>query len=294
MENAVSIVIVSYKTRDLLRKCLDAVYGTAARPVEVYVVDNASGDGSVEMVQEAFPQVKVISNAENRGFAAANNQALRLVDTPYVMLLNPDTELQDDALERLLTELENLRPQAGILAAQLLNSDGSPQASESKYYSFWDTLLNNRAFRTHQPEKQYGKEPKPIDWAHGAVMVFRKSLMDDIGLLDEGFFIYAEEIDYYLRAKKAGYTAFLIPEAKVIHHGAASTRQKRSEMFIQNYRSFYRLLRKHYSWLDYVAYRVRSLLLILFWRIRFTLKGDKELQALYRDLWKWHLNPQES
>lgn len=265
-----SIVIVSFNTRQLLKECLDSIYAGLAESdlaSEVIVVDNASRDGSAAMVREHFPQVKLIANEENRGFAAANNQALRALGygtggTPhppsseYVMLLNPDTIVGGSALTTLVRFMDE-NPRAGACGARLLHSDGRFQHSAFAFptlfqifldffpinYRLTDSCLNGR-----YPRRFYqAGAPFPIDHPLGAALIVRREAIEQAGLLDERFFIYCEEIDWCLRIKAAGWGIWCVPEAKVVHHVAQSTRQFRDEMFVALWKSRYQLFEKHYS-----------------------------------------------
>jgi len=283
MNPDLSIVIVSFNTRQLLKECLDSVYASLAESTltgEVIVVDNASRDGSAAMVREHFPGVRLIANEENRGFAAANNQALRapgygtallrrIGDTPhlpppkYVMLLNPDTifrrnsaAVSGSALTTLVRFMdENLR--AGACGARLLHSDGRFQHSAFAFptlfqvfldffpinYRLTDSRLNGR-----YPRRLYqAGEPFPIDHPLGATLMVRQEVIEQVGLLDERFFIYCEEIDWCLRIKAAGWSIWCVPEAEIVHHVAQSTGQFRDEMFVALWKSRYQLFEKHYS-----------------------------------------------
>ncbi len=283
MKPDLSIVIVSYNTRQLLKECLDSVYASLAESTltsEVIVVDNASRDGSAAMVREHFPQVRLIANEENRGFAAANNQALRAIgygtallrrigDTPhpppskYVMLLNPDTILRRNSADVSGSALTTLvrfmdeNPWAGACGARLLHSDGLFQHSAFAFptlfqvfldffpinYRLTDSRLNGR-----YPRRLYqAGEPFPIDHPLGAALMVRREVIEQVGLLDERFFIYCEEIDWCLRIKAAGWSIWCVPEAEIVHHVAQSTGQFRDEMFVALWKSRYQLFEKHYS-----------------------------------------------
>ncbi|MFK7970837.1 MAG: glycosyltransferase family 2 protein [Bacteroidia bacterium] len=255
----VSVVIVSWNTKDLLRACLNSVYEqTKAYSLEVFVVDNDSPDKSADMVREEFPQVQLIANDDNRGFAPANNQALERANGRYVLLLNPDTVVLDGAIDKMIDYAEeNKNEKVGVVTCKLLNGDGSLQKSVNSFYSFWRSFIENRFFEGILQKMNMGgktfmsfwdhSERREIDWAFGAVMLFSKDLMDDIGMLDDRFYIYAEEMDYFMRAKKAGYHSWFLPEIEITHFGKSSSRQRRAAMFIQNYKSFYLFLEKHYS-----------------------------------------------
>jgi len=263
-----AIVIVSWNVRGLLEACLTSVYeslqGSNLRG-EVWVVDNASTDGSAEMVQERFPQARLMANETNVGFAAANNQALRAMgfasaedhDLPrYVLLLNPDTQVLDDALATMVRFLDE-NPQAGVAGAKLLYPDGRLQHSAFAFptlvQAFFDffplhyRLLNSR-LNGRYPRRLYEQgEPFPIDYPLGAALMARGEAIQEVGLLDERFFIYCEEIDWCTRMKKAGWGIYCVPRAEVVHHEAKSTGQVRGEMFVALWRSRYLLFEKHYS-----------------------------------------------
>ena len=270
MKPDLSIVIVSYNTRQLLKECLDSVHASLAESTltsEVVVVDNASHDGSAAMVQKHFPQVRLIANRGNRGFAAANNQALRALgygtgDTPhplppeYVMLLNPDTIVGESVLTTLARFMDE-NPWAGACGARLIHSDGRFQHSAFAFptlfqvfldffplnYRLTDSRLNGR-----YPRRLYqAGEPFPIDHPLGATLMVRQEVIEQVGLLDEQFFIYCEEIDWCLRIKAAGWSIWCVPEAEIVHHVAQSTGQFRDEMFVALWKSRYQLFEKHYS-----------------------------------------------
>jgi GT2 family glycosyltransferase len=270
MELDLSTVIVSFNTRQLLKECLDSVYSSLAESTltsEVIVVDNASHDGSAAMVRKHFPQVRLIANEENRGFAAANNQALRTLgygtgDTPhpqpseYVTLLNPDTIVGGNALTTLVRFMDE-NPRAGACGARLLHSDGCFQHSAFAFptlfqifldffpinYRLTDSRLNGR-----YPRRLYqAGKPFPIDHPLGAALMVRREVIEQVGLLDERFFIYCEEIDWCLRIKADGWGIWCVPKAKIVHHVAQSTGQFRNEMFVALWKSRYQLFEKHYS-----------------------------------------------
>ncbi len=270
MQPDLSIIIVSFNTRRLLQECLNSVYANLAESNltgEVIVVDNASHDGSAAMVRESFPQARLIANADNRGFAAANNQALRALGygmgdegyplpPRYVMLLNPDTLVGKKALAKLVYFMDT-NPQAGACGARLLHGDGSFQHSAfafpTLFQVFFDFFpLNHRLtdsrLNGRYPRRLYqAGQPFPIDHPLGAALMVRREAIIQVGLLDERFFIYCEEIDWCLRIKAAGWSIWCVPEAEMVHHGAQSTAQFRDEMFVALWKSRYQLFAKHYS-----------------------------------------------
>ncbi len=285
-----AVVIVSWNVRDLLRRCLTSVIGDWDSPLhhasrithhltaEIIVVDNASTDGTPEMVRQEFPSVHLIASRENLGFAAGNNLALRqicnlrsaicnlqsaicnlqsAICTPrYIWLLNPDTEVQPGATAALVAALE-AQPDAGVAGAKLLYPDGSLQHSAFRFPGlvqlafeffpfparFYDTPLNGR-----YPRRLYESgTPFPVDHPLGAAMMVRAEAIADVGLLDEGFWMYCEEIDWCWRMRKAGWRALCVPVAQVIHHAAKSSEQVRVAAFVALWRSRLRLYDKHYA-----------------------------------------------
>ncbi|MBI5957016.1 MAG: glycosyltransferase family 2 protein [Chloroflexi bacterium] len=261
-----SVVIVSYNTRELLRDCLRSVFrsedggGSAERrgsthwPFEVWVVDNASTDGSAEMVRQEFPQAKLIANGENRGFAAASNQAIEQCSGRYVLLLNPDTIVLDDALGSLVRFMD-AHPRVGVAGARLVNRDGSFQHSAFRFPTLWMSLfdfyspnhrITNSRLNGRYPVRDYD-HPFPIDHPLGACLMVRRETIQQVGLLDERFFMYCEEVDWCLRIKRAGWEIYYVPEARVVHYVAKSTNQFREAMFLQLHKSRSLLFAKHYN-----------------------------------------------
>jgi N-acetylglucosaminyl-diphospho-decaprenol L-rhamnosyltransferase len=253
-----SVVIVSYNTRELLRGCLDSLFANLDAHVqhEVIVVDNASADGSVAMIRDSFPQVRLLANSQNRGFAASNNQAIRQSSGQHVFLLNPDTSVRKGALDSLMALLEE-RGDAGVVGPKLLFPDGSFQHSAFTFptlamifldffplhHLFLDSRINGR-----YPRSLYERaDPFPIDHPLGAALMVRRPVIEEVGLLDERFFMYCEEIDWCLRIKEAGWRIFCVPRAEIVHYVGQSTRQFRDEMYVELHRSRYRLYQKHYS-----------------------------------------------
>lgn len=252
-----SIVIVSYNIRDLLAQCLESLStNLQSQTSEVFVVDNSSCDGSAAMVRGKFPSAHLIENAENRGFAAANNQAFVQTRGRYVLMLNPDTEVRAGALETLV-EFMDTHPRAGACGGKLEYGDGSLQHSAFAFPSLaqifldffplhWrlsDSQLNGR-----YPREWYARgAPFQIDHPLGADFLVRRKVAEQVGWLDDKFFIYCEEIDWAMRIKRAGWQVWCVPQAEIVHHEAQSTRQFRDAMFVELWRARRRLYEKHYS-----------------------------------------------
>lgn len=253
-----SVISVSYNTRDLLRGCLDSVISTLGSQLEyeLLVVDNASTDDSVVMVRDCFPQVRLFDNLENLGFAAGSNQAIAESSGRYVILLNPDTVVREGALDGMMRLLEG-RSNIGVVGPKLLFPDGSFQHSAFSFPSlamiFLDFFplhhrLGNSRVNGRYPRGLYEMgEPFPIDHPLGAALMVRRQVIDEVGLLDEDFFMYCEEIDWCMRIKNAGWQIVCWPQAEIVHYVGQSTAQFRDEMHVALHKSRRRLYEKHYG-----------------------------------------------
>lgn len=263
-----AIIIVSYNTRTLLGACLNSLQTDlerSGREEELWVVDNGSSDGSAAMVRERFPEVHLLALKENLGFAAANNLAFKALlqhtqyairNTQYLWLLNPDTTVQPGTLGTLRAFMEEY-PDAGVAGAQLRYPDGSFQHSAFRFPTLAQIFLDffplhyrliHSRLNGRYPHACYKcGQPFQIDHPLGATMMVRRKAIEEVGLLDERFFMYCEEIDWCWRMKEAGWRVYCVPRAVVIHHEAQSTRQFGDEMFVQLWRSRFRLFEKHYS-----------------------------------------------
>jgi GT2 family glycosyltransferase len=234
-----TVTVVSWNTRDLLRECLESLRdGCGRRRVEVHVVDNASEDGSVEMVRERFPEVKLMQNRENVGFARANNQSWRESRGRYWLLLNSDTRVPPGALDHLASLLDE-QPRAGLATARLVNPDGTPQHCAQPLPSVGRTLLE--ALRLHKclPARWRGRlllgpywtydRPAPIGWTWGTALLARREAVQEAGPLSEDFFMYGEDLEWCLRMRRHGWEVWFCPEAEVVHLGGQSSAQRWDE-----------------------------------------------------------------
>lgn len=264
-----SVVIVSWNVEGLLRACLRSVVkelggapSDEALSAEVFVVDNASSDGSVEMVASEFPQVKLIANQVNVGFTRGNNQALRQARGRYVCLLNPDCEVLPGALRRMIGYAD-AHPEVGAIGPQLLFPDGSVQSSRRRFPTLLTGFLestilqryfpHSRAVRAYYCSDQADDTIQEVDWLVGACLMLRREALDQVGLLDEGFFMYSEELDWCYRAKKAGWRIVYLPEAKIVHHEGKSSEQNLVNRNIHFHDSKCRFFAKHYgAWQGFV------------------------------------------
>jgi N-acetylglucosaminyl-diphospho-decaprenol L-rhamnosyltransferase len=248
-----SIVIVSWNTVDLTEKCLQSIYQYPPDcTFEVWVVDNASRDDSVEKIRMDFPQVCRIENQENVGFARANNQAIVQSSGRYVLLLNSDTLVFPAALQRLVDFME-AHPDAGGCGSRYFNPDGSLQTSCSPFPTvrreFWRLFHLDliAAYGVYDMKTWNVDTNRAVDVLQGASLLLRKDALDQVGLLDDRYFMYSEEVDLCYRLRKAGWALYWIPTSIITHYGGQSTRQARQEMFVQLYRSKVQFFRKHYG-----------------------------------------------
>jgi GT2 family glycosyltransferase len=262
-----TIVIVSWNTRRLLDECLASlkreieVTGSKARlsfdfaNTEVFVVDNASADGSPDMVASSYPWVRLVTNQENKGFAVANNQVLKIAQGQFVLLLNPDTQIIEGAIATLLDFLaENAK--AGVVAPQLLNSDGTVQRSCRAFPSFSAMVVELLGLSRFLPTGSKLRQYKMLDWNHdderqvdqpeGACLMIKQEVLKDIGFFDEEFFMLFEEVDWCYRAKEAGWQIWFTPKAKVVHHYGQSIKQVKARMILSSHRGLYRFWFKHH------------------------------------------------
>ena len=257
-----SIVIVSWNTKDLLEACLRSVYTyPLEQPFEVWVVDNQSKDDTVAMVRSQFPQVELIASEENLGFAGGNNRAIPHCQGEYILLLNPDTELKPGALNALVAFMD-AHPEAGAAGSRLLNADGTLQPSchprPTLSREFWRMFYLDAVvpYGSYDMSKWQLDQPREVDVLMGASLLLRKSVLDKVGLLDEGYFMYSEEVDLCFRLQKAGWRLFWVPQSQVVHYWGQSAKQVLAEMFLQLYRGKLRFFRKHYGWLTVALYKV--------------------------------------
>ena len=303
MKIDVSIVIVNWNTKALLLDCLSSVTDTTADSrIETIVVDNGSHDGSPQEVRKAFPQVTLIQNAENRGFARANNQALARVAGRYVLFLNSDAQLTEEALTNLVTFMDTT-PGAGIAACQYLNQDGSKQNSFDNFPTLATELLNKTALKTLFPEKYPSKKreyanPLEVDSVIGACMIVRAEAIKQVGTLDEDYFFFIEETDWCFRMKQAGWKIYHLPHIKIYHLQGQSKEKNPSKAWIEYYRSVYIFFKKHRSMFSYYILRLARTgkvtinLLLVILGLLCTLGRDKSLKRrfrIYRDLLIWHI-----
>jgi GT2 family glycosyltransferase len=246
-----SVVIVNWNTRAFLRDCLTSLLaGTGGLATEVFVVDNASSDGSSAMIRADFPAVRLIESPENIGFAAGNNLALREVSGRHVLLLNSDTLVQDAVLREAVSWLD-AHPEAGVMGPLVLNADGSLQPSCSSFPSLRNLALQFLGLTRIARLDGYRltgwdrSTARRVDVVSGAAMFVRRKAMEQVGLLDESFFFYAEETDWCHRFARAGWEVVFVPLPTVTHFGGGSVRALNHRRDVLLTEGTTRLHRKH-------------------------------------------------
>jgi GT2 family glycosyltransferase len=275
------VCIVNWNTREYLDACLTSLERHAgALSVQTVVVDNASSDGSAEMVRQSHPQVELIANADNRYYAAANNQGLAVLDAPQVLLLNPDIEVQSGSLQTLVDFLTE-HPRAGAVAPRLRGPDGKVQPSCRTFPSpdvVWLEALGLAKAFPHHP--LFGKyrmtwwdydTVQPVDQPMASALLLRAKALEEVGDFDEEFPMFFNDVDLCRRLWAGGWQVWFTPAAEMLHVGGAATRQVRREMILESHRSFLRYYEKHYRGrLDPVTYALTVGLLRVgaWWRAR--------------------------
>lgn len=240
-----SIIIVNWNTCELLAQCLTSLERASPKlRYEIIVVDNGSADGSVTMVRTRFPQVRLIENDHNAGFARANNQGLSISKARYSLLLNSDTIVHPHTLERLV-EVAESHPSVGVVGCKLLNLDGTLQASWAKYPTLWSELLGRNVRERRLVETE--PDVYDVDWIGGACFLVRASAIAQVGLLDEDYFMYSEELDWCFRMRRSGWRVFYLASSAITHLGGASASRASSLQMARLYDSKIRFFQKHYG-----------------------------------------------
>jgi N-acetylglucosaminyl-diphospho-decaprenol L-rhamnosyltransferase len=258
----VTAIVVAYNTRDDVLACLGALERHAGLPFEAVVVDNASADGTVAAVRAAQPAVQVIANVENVGFARACNQGIRAARASYVLLINGDAEVRPGAVEALVGLLD-ARPDVGVVAPRTRNEDGTPQVSFGRHLTpvgEWRQRRLVRGVRAREPRalrvaEETGSREQEPGWVSGACMLARREAVASVGLFDEGFFLYEEDVDLCLRLRCAGWRIVFTPAAEVVHRLGRSMETAPERSRLEYHRSHLRFYRKHNGVLATTALR---------------------------------------
>lgn len=253
-----SIIIVNYNVRYFLEQCLQSVRkAVRGLEAEVYVVDNTSSDGSVEMVREQFPEVHLIVNTENVGFSKANNQAIRKSTGEYVLLLNPDTVVEEDTFRKVCTFMD-AHPDAGGLGVYMIDGKGNflpeskrglptPAVAFYKIFGLSALFPQSKTFGRYHLGYLDKNQTHEVDVLSGAFMLMRKATLDKVGLLDEDYFMYGEDIDLSYRIQKGGYKNYYYPGTRIIHYKGESTKKSSVNYVFVFYRAMVIFAKKHYA-----------------------------------------------
>ena len=285
--NGLSVAIVSYNAREELASCLTALYAyTSRHTLEIIVADNASTDGSLDMIEERFPEVVTIRCEDNLGFAKASNRCWRIATESLVLFLNSDTVVSEGALDRM-ADFMNERTQVGALGPLLLNEDGSVQMSFGRMHGLVSEFIQkclNRGYANGTGPlrgyvtRQHSRERNP-DWISGACLMTRRELLEHVGGFDEKFFLYSEDVDLCARLRATGKTVLFTPEVKVKHLKGRSTSKTVERTLLESHRSRLYFYSKHYG-------RWRLLLLKSYLTVKLKLASlfRPELRRTYESL----------
>ncbi len=288
-----SVIVVSYRSRAPLERCLASLRECrSGLALEIVVVDNASGDGTVEWLARECPWVTVVANPDNAGFTRAVNQGMAIARARRVLLLNPDCEVGAVALRWLLAALAT-DPALAAVAPVLLDEQGRVARSCGRFPDLWTLLCDHLGLARRFPESplfgayKYGGRPPEslgtVGWASGAALLVRRAAWDHIGGLDERIFMYMEEVDWCRRAWQAGYRVRLVPEARIVHVGQQSARQAAAATYLHNLRSRVYYFGKHHGTLAALAAKgILALSLALKWCATAPRRATRPVAETYR------------
>ena len=251
-----SIIVVNYNNEDVLLPLLGSIYqNTKLKALEIIVVDNASKDNSVDMIKLNFQEIKIIANPHNLGFSSAVNQGIRSSSGEFVLILNPDVIVKQNAIDTMLRFIES-HQKAGAVGCKILNPDGSIQTSGKSFpdpmVMLFVTLNLHRIFPDNPVTKKYYHPLEDYDRPHqvehlmGSCLMVKRSVIDEIGLMDENFFLYCEDVDWCFRIHKAGHEIWYIPDAEVVHAKGAATRKESYRGIIEYHKSAWYFYKKYY------------------------------------------------
>lgn len=253
-----SIIIVSYNTRELLKNCIESIYMTYLKNnLEILVVDNGSSDGSPAMVREEFGNVILIESKENLGFAKANNIAVKRSKGDYILLLNPDTIVTEACLDKCVSYMDKHK-NIGVLGCKVILPDGRLDLACRRSFptpevSFYRMTGLSKLFPKNKRIGQYNltyldeNETYEVDSVVGAFMMVRREVVEQVGMLDEDYFMYGEDIDWCYRIKQAGWKVVYYHEAEIVHYKGASGGKKNPRIIREFYRAMYFFYKKHYK-----------------------------------------------
>ena len=297
-KKSITVSIVTWNSENEIAECLKPLSEASAH-WEIRVADNFSADGTVKIIRENFPRVKIIENKENLGFAAANNQIFRQTKTDFVLLLNPDTVVSVEAVEAAIEEIEK-HPKVGVLGIQALGEDSRIQETCFNFPSFFPNLVNSvglyRFFSDEWKEKNLSNEffhhraERKSDWIMGAFMLVRRDVIEKVGGLPEDYFMFTEEMDWCYRIRQAGFEILFSPKASFIHKFNKSAGQKASDWRIEKtVLGKYLFCRTHYGNIKTKLIQLTDLvgLTVNIWRFSRSQKAENKERKIYRKIvWK--------
>lgn len=258
-----SIIIVNFNTSELLDHCLTSILQTSnSLSYEVFVVDNHSTDRSINVLRERFPWVKTIENDFNRGFSPANNQALKICRGKFILLLNPDTVVLPGCLEKLIDFLDR-NPQAWAVGPMIKKIDGSIQSAYTSFPTLTSELLQALFLHKFFSAGDQGIErirPLETDWISGSCFLLRREVVDEVGLMDEGYFLFNEDVDWSYRIWRKGKKIYYFPKAQILHYGGESSKKDLFKLVVSRHQSKFRFFRKYSSIGDVQTLKVIVLL----------------------------------
>lgn len=255
-----SIIIVNWNGEPFVENCLNSIYTQDTRiSYEVIVWDNASTDGSVSLIRQNFPQVKLIQSDKNLGFAGGNNRAFNHAHGEYYLLLNNDTVLREGTLDAM-AEVVASNPSIGIWGFHLINPDGSTQKSAGRFPNIITEILDQTGLHKFIPYSQYAyswyNTPEEADWVTGACMLIKRQVIEKIGMFDERYFMFLEDVDLCYRARKAGWQVRYHPKPTIVHMKGESSKPVLKKMIIQDRNSILYFVDKHYSRITASLFRI--------------------------------------
>ena len=257
------VIFVNYNSGQYLKRCLDSLFFVLnGNDCDILIIDNASKDASVEYIRTHYPNLTVIKNKNNLGFASAVNMGIKTIKRDYILLLNPDSEILPQSIDKMVGFMERT-PDCGVLGGWVIYPDGRRQESCRRFPTFWRIVFGRRSsvFYRLFPNNRFSREylltdedltkTKEVDFVAGSFMMLRKKALDEVGLFDEDFFLYVEDADLCLRMKKHGWKVFFYPEARCLHYHGETIRQDNIRPEIYHAKSMYNFFKKHYhlNWL---------------------------------------------
>ncbi len=299
----ISFIIVNWNTRDILINCIHSIYHTVRDiDFEICVVDNNSNDGSQEAVRKHFPKVTLIENSSNTGFGHANNQALKIMEGRFAVLLNSDTLLQEESIKNLHSFMME-STKTGLAGVQLLNEDGSKQNSIDNFPAIETEILSKGLLRLLFPLKYPSKirdlnKPIEVDSVIGACIMVRRESIDEVGIFDEDYFFFLEETDWCFRMHKKGWKVHHVPGVNVLHLAGHSKKKVPWQAQIEYYRSLYLFFKKNRGLGSYITLRTLkpckvfiNLILNFFGNLIMLFQNERQRNKLirYYKLFIWHL-----